>query len=191
MSKPINNVYDSNERLIRLVNDLLSVSRIEAGKLELSLNKTRIEDTLISIIEELQNEAKLKNIELKWDKPKKPISKILIDEEKVRQIFLNLIDNAIKYTKKGSVTTKIKEFPSKIQITITDTGEGISKAEMDKIFKSFSRGSAGNKSYVEGVGLGLYIARQFTDMHKGKIWAVSKGKGKGTTFYVELPKSNK
>jgi len=75
----------------------------------------------------------------------------------------------------------------KCQIVVSDTGVGLTKYELSKMFESFSRGMAGTRLYTEGVGLGLYIARRFVEMHQGKIWAESKGKGKGSTFYIELP----
>ncbi len=120
------------------------------------------------------------------------MEKINIDPEKIRQVILNLIDNAIRYTKKGGITIKLKVKKQKskvdsILIKISDTGEGMTKEEMEKIFQSFSRGSAGNRLWTEGAGLGLYIACQFVEMHKGRIWAESKGRGEGAQFYVELP----
>ena len=74
-----------------------------------------------------------------------------------------------------------------LKIIISDTGEGMEKSELSKIFQSFSRAKAGRRYWTEGAGLGLYIARKFVEMHQGKIWAKSKGKGKGATFYVEFP----
>jgi signal transduction histidine kinase len=70
---------------------------------------------------------------------------------------------------------------------VSDTGEGLTKEEKEKLFEMFSRGTAGTKFWTEGAGLGLYIARKFVEMHNGKIWAESEGRGKGSTFYVELP----
>ena len=107
--RPMENVYQSNERLIKLVNDILNVTRIEAGRNE------------------------------------------------------------------------------KLKIEVADTGAGLTKYELSKMFESFSRGAAGTRLYTEGVGLGLYIARRLIELHHGKIWAKSPGPGKGSTFYIELP----
>ena len=181
------NVYQSSERLMKLIEGLLSVSRIESGKTEANLEKSSIEDLISSIVDELRIEAEKKNIYLKFKKSKKSLPKILMDKNKIRQVILNIIDNAIKYTNKGGITIKIQNPKSKIQIKISDTGEGMVKEELEKIFKSFSRGEAGRKSFVEGTGLGLYIAYKFVEMHKGKIWAESAGQSKGSQFYVELP----
>jgi len=82
---------------------------------------------------------------------------------------------------------EIKDKVNKVRVTISDTGEGMTKEELSKMFQSFSRGMAGTKLYTQGAGLGLYVARKYMEMHKGKIWAESEGKGKGSTFYIEIP----
>jgi len=186
MRKPLENIYLSNERLIKLVNDLLSVSRIESGRIEIKLEKVSIDEIIVSLIEELKGLAREKDLYLKFEKPEKPLPEISVDEERIRQVILNLIENAIRYTNKGSITISAKKSDSKIQISIKDTGEGISKEEIPYLFESFSRGSAGTRFWTEGAGLGLYVAKKFVEMHNGKIWAESPGRGKGSTFYIEL-----
>jgi len=187
MEKPLKNIYLSNERLIKLVNDLLNVSRIEAGRMEMELEKLSLEEIITSVAEELKNIVKEKGIYLNFEKPEKALPKILADREKIRQVIMNVIDNAIRYTEKGGVTIKCKMQNAKCKIEVSDTGAGLTKYELSKMFGSFSRGTAGTRLYTEGVGLGLYVARRFVEMHNGKIWAESKGKDKGSTFYIELP----
>jgi len=187
VKRPMENVYKSNERLIRLVNDLLSISRIEAGKMELKLEKISLGEIIKSVIDELKIKARKKNIYLKWERPKKALPKILIDRDKIRQVILNVIDNGIRYTNDGGVTIRLKVKNGRLTTVISDTGGGMAKHELSKLFESFSRGLTGSRLYTEGAGLGLYIARRFVEMHKGKIWAESKGSGKGSTFYIELP----
>ncbi len=195
---PMEKVYKSNERLIKLINDLLNVSRIESGRIEMKLEKLSVEEIIAGVMEELKNAAKEKNLYLKFEKPKTPLPKILADEDKIRQVILNVVDNAIRYTERGGVEIKLEiENPApakirygaglKLKIIVSDTGVGMTRYELSKIFESFSRATAGTQFYTEGVGLGLYIARKFVEMHNGKIWAESKGKGKGSTFYIELP----
>jgi len=193
MKKPLENIYASNERLIRLVNDLLNVSRIEAGRMKVEKEKVAIENIVFSVIEELKNTVKEKGIYLKTEKSQKALPQVSIDRNKIRQVIMNLIDNAIRYTNKGGITVGIKNSESvsaqagKIQIIIKDTGEGMTKEEINHLFESFSRGKAGTRFWTEGAGLGLYVAKKFVDMHNGKIWAESPGKEKGSTFYIELP----
>ncbi|HEY4509711.1 MAG TPA: ATP-binding protein [Candidatus Paceibacterota bacterium] len=184
--KPLRNVYESNERLIRLVNDLLSLSRIESGKMKLEREPADITEIVQSVIDELQIKAEERGLKLIFEKSALTPFQAQLDKEKIRNVVLNLIDNAIRYTKKGSITTTIAKENNIIRLAVQDTGEGMTKEEIAKLFESFSRGQAGEKLSTEGAGLGLYIARQFVEMHKGKIWATSEGKGKGSTFHVEL-----
>ena len=187
MEKPLENVYTSNERLTKLVNDLLSISRIEAGKIELEPEQASIEKITSEVINELKIVADKKKIYLRLEKPKQILPKILVDKDKLRQVILNIIDNAIRYTVKGGISIKFKAEKTVFRIIISDTGEGMSAEEISKLFETFSRGKAGNRLWTEGAGLGLYIAKKFIEMHKGKIWAESKGKNKGSVFYIELP----
>ena len=186
VKKPMENVYQSNERLIKLVNDILSVSKIEAGEMEMNWEREDLREIIKEVISELSIKAKEKNLYLKFEEPKE-FPKVLLDREKIRQVILNLVDNAIRYTQKGGVTVKLQIANGKWQIVVSDTGEGLTKEEKEKLFEMFSRGTAGTKFWTEGAGLGLYIARKFVEMHNGKIWAESEGKGKGSKFYVELP----
>jgi signal transduction histidine kinase len=191
---PLEKVYQSNERLIRLVNDLLNVSRIESGTLMTDFQKTSVEKMITSIIDELKIKADERKLYLNWQKPGRPLPEIMADTDKLRQVIMNIIDNAIKYTEKGGITVRAElkdpsaKWPQgKILIEIKDTGEGMEKDEMDNMFGSFTRGRAGAKHWVSGLGLGLYIAKKFTELHGGKIWVESEGEGKGSTFYIELP----
>ena len=136
---------------------------------------------------EIEIEAKKKNLYLNFEKPKISLPKILIDRGRIKEVLSNLIDNAIKYTQKGGITIRLEIANGRLQIVIADTGEGLTKEEISKLFESFSRGEAGTKFWTEGAGLGFYLARKFVDLHKGKIWAESEGKGNGSTFYIELP----
>jgi len=187
LEEKMKRVYTATERLRTLVNTLLNISRIETGKIELNLERVSLAQLVSSIIDELQFAAQNKDISLKFEKPKKKLPEILIDKEKIREAMVNVIDNAIKYTEKGGVAVELKEINSNIRVTVRDTGAGMTEKEMEDLFTSFTRGSAGNHLYTEGVGIGLYISKKFIDLHKGKIWAESEGKNKGTTFYIELP----
>jgi signal transduction histidine kinase len=180
-------VLYSNERLIRIVNDLLNISKIELGKMEINKEKFQIEDLIDNVYQEMRPEAQKKNLKFIWQKPEIPLPKINIDQLKIRQVISNLIDNAIRYTQKGEIEIKAEKKNLYIQISVKDTGEGLTKEEKEKIFTGFLRGSAGTTYWIEGAGLGLYVAKKFVEMHNGKIWAESKGKGEGSTFYVELP----
>lgn len=183
----LDRVYKSNERLIGLINNLLNISRIESGKIKLNPENLKIEDVILDIIKELEIEAKERNLYLSWDSPQTPSPQIYADKEKIREVIFNIIDNAIKYTKKGGIKISRKVIDNYLWLEITDTGAGMTQEEISGIFKSFSRGETGKKIWTDGSGLGLYVAKKFVEMQGGKIWAESQGRGKGSTFNIELP----
>ena len=185
----LHKVYDSNERLIKLVNSLLDISRLEMGRMEFIFKKVNIEEMIESIVDEFHIAAKKKNLSLVFERSKSPLPEIFIDAEKIRQVIFNLIDNAIKYTYRGVITIKCKvidQGKERIRISVTDIGIGIARKEIKEIFKIYRRGT-GTRLFPEGSGVGLYVVRKLVEAHGGKIWVKSEGKGKGSTFYVELP----
>jgi signal transduction histidine kinase len=192
---PLEKVFQSDERLLTLVNDLLDLSRIESGTIKLELEKTSLPDIISSTLDELRIKANEKNIYLKVEKVgSEPLPEALVDSGKVRQVIMNIVDNCIKYTESGGVTVRAeivesetKDSQRSVMIKIKDTGEGMTKEDMEHLFESFSRGAVGESKWTGGAGLGLYIARKFTELHGGKVWAESEGEGKGSTFYIELP----
>jgi len=187
IKRPLENVYNSNERLIRLVNDLLNLSRLDAGKIEFSPELTSLEEMVFGIVEELRINAEKKGLYMKMIKPSELLPKIMVDQDKIRQVILNIVDNAIKYTKEGGITFELKKLDEQEEIKVSDTGEGMDERELNSLFQMFSRATAGTQLHAEGAGLGLYVARQFIEMHGGKIWAESPGKGKGSAFIIQLP----
>lgn len=183
----LDKVYESNERLIQLVENLLNISRIESGRLQFQYEVVQFEEIIDSVIEELAGNIKKKGLHLNYKKPTKPLPKMKIDDEKIRQVIMNLVDNAIKYTKKGSITINLKKTGSNLQFCVSDSGIGISKEYLPNLFKKFSRGEGTSVIHTEGTGLGLYVAREMIEAHKGKIWAESKGEGMGSRFCFEIP----
>lgn len=189
VKETLHKVDSSNERLIRLVNSLLDISRLEMGRMEFDFEKVDIEEMLENIVDEFHISARKKGLKLFFEHPKQKLPEIFIDALKIRQVFLNLVDNAIKYTFEGEII--IKAEPKKggkggIRVSVSDTGMGIARKEKDGIFKIYRRGT-GVRLFPEGSGVGLYVAKKLIQSHGGKIWAESKGKGKGSIFYVELP----
>ncbi len=183
----LSDVYEANERLIGLVNDVLNASQVQAGKVEINKEKANIVEIIEGAVNKLQGTAKEKNLDLIFHHPEEEIPQIEIDISKTENVLINLIDNAIKYTNEGSIEISLKKEKDHLLIEIKDSGEGMSKEELEKLFETFSRGGAGKKYWIQGSGLGLYIARQFIEMQKGEIWAKSERKGKGSQFYIKLP----
>lgn len=181
-------VFTSNERLIALVNDLLNISRIESGKQKYNFQETDIVVLIDEIVTKLKPQADHKQMPVVFHKPEKVIPKVMIDSEKMHEVMMNFIDNAIKYTPKGQVDVFLKPEPQgMVTFSVKDTGMGITKENMPQLFKKFSRGEGSFLVHTEGTGLGLYVAKMNVDAHGGKIWAESEGEGKGATFLFSIP----
>jgi len=183
----LGNVFSASQRLVKIVGDLLNISRIDLGKMKLEKTTVQIDDMLKSCHEEMKMKAEEKGLKMIYEKPTSPLPKIQADESQVRQVILNLIDNAIRYTMKGEIVISAEKKKNSILVKVSDTGVGLSKDEQKDIFEGFTRGSAGINHFTEGAGLGLYVSKKYLDLHKGKIWSKSPGKDKGSTFFVELP----
>jgi signal transduction histidine kinase len=183
----LNKVYESNERLIQLVENLLNISRIESGRLQFSFESRQIDILAHDIVSELDPAAAKKGLYLKYEAPAKPLPPVMIDEEKMRHVIVNLIDNAIKYTKKGGITVSLILKGDNIHFCSADTGVGIRPDDLPNLFKKFSRGKDMSLINPGGSGLGLYVAKNMIEAHHGKIWAESEGEGKGSRFCFDIP----
>ncbi|MEK7616343.1 MAG: ATP-binding protein [Patescibacteria group bacterium] len=175
-------------RLLELVSNLLDLRKLEEGKIEYQYERIDLNALIKNIVDELTNVAQQKHLELSAELPPGPLM-ITIDKEKIRQVIQNLIDNAIKYTEQGTIRVTLHATRDTIRIGVADTGMGIPQDLIPKLFEQFERGSDTAKK-IQGTGLGLYIAKQFIEVHKGNIWAESPGPGKGSTFMIELPYGN-
>jgi len=183
----IEEVFQNTDRLTRLVNIFLNVSRIESGKFEMVKKDADMIQIIEGVISTLELTAKKKKLDIIFHKPKKLIPMINIDKEKVQDVLLNLVDNAIKYTPKGKVEISVEKIGEALQITVKDTGIGINKGEDKELFKKFVRGEGSAQINTGGSGLGLFIAKKIVEAHEGKIWAESAGKGMGSSFIFTLP----
>jgi signal transduction histidine kinase len=185
--KSIEYIYDSSVRMIDLVNNLLNVNRLERGVINLDLKEISIDQIIKECIGDVQSIANSKKLTIKYSNEEK-IPLIKGDYEKIKNALANVINNAVLYTLKGGVEIKSSMNSEKeIKIEIKDTGIGVGKEDINKIFQSFSRGRGGTELYTGGTGLGLYVAKKFIEMHKGKISVYSKGENKGSVFTVVLP----
>jgi len=183
----LDKVYKSNERLIDLVEGLLNISRIESGRLQFSFENKQLEELVASVYDELAIRAGAKNLKFEFIKPKTKLPAVNMDESKMRQVVMNLIDNSIKYTAIGSVTVSLKKQKDNILFCVTDTGVGIRPEDLPNLFKKFSRGTGSALINAEGTGLGLFVAKKMIESHGGRIWAESTGRDKGSQFYFEMP----
>lgn len=172
------------ERLMRLVTDLLDLSKIEAGKMKMRVEKFDIVQLVNEILATYKSEVSKKQIFLKKDIPQ-DIGFLWADKDKLSEVIINLFSNAIKYTpNSGTITIKILGTSEGIRYEISDTGSGILRDDYERIFDKFERITAEKK---EGTGLGLPIAKEIIALHKGKIWVESEI-GKGSKFIFVMPR---
>lgn len=172
------------DRLIRLVNQLLDLSKIEAGKFMMKRSLIDVNSLINNELANFESSLKNKNLQLEKQTPA-PEVKIWADQDKIVQVFDNLFGNAVKYTPESKkIFVRVLDANADARIEIEDTGEGIPADKLDKIFDKFER-IAGGKEL--GAGLGLPITKDIVEMHRGRIWAESEV-GKGSKFIVLLPK---
>lgn len=177
---------ENNERMIRLTNDLLDVSRIEMGRLVLIPRQTNIYVLTQKISANLSAFAKARNVDISLDAPE-TLPNVFVDSEKISLVIQNLIDNAIKYIKgKGEIKIIMESEKKCVKIIIKDNGVGIPISQQKHIFQKFFRSDNIMKHQTVGTGLGLFIAKSIIEESKGKIWFESK-EGDGTTFFLTLP----
>jgi signal transduction histidine kinase len=184
----VNRVFESSVHLSKVVEDLLNVSKIEAGGMKYEMAPFDIEKATGDLARDLSITAEKKGLKLAFKTDKKAPYTVNGDMEKIRQVVLNVIDNAIKYTEKGGITIMLSKDSGMIKVAVTDTGIGISPEEKEKLFQKFSRG-AGGKTNTGGSGLGLYLAKTISEAHGGHIAIDSPGVGLGSTFTIELKAS--
>lgn len=186
--------YSSSERMIALINDLLNVSRIEAGRVEMNFEEAQLKPIVDQVFAEIKSKASEKAIELKYDGvPKLPF--VVLDKQRFPEILQNLIGNAIKFTpEKGTITVSAKPSSEKgfVEIAVSDTGVGLSEEDQEKLFRKYGRLDSSYTAAASsgGTGLGLYITKNYVELHGGKIWVESK-LGKGTTFKFTLHQAGK
>lgn len=180
--------------LLQLINDVLDISKIESGKIELRLKEVDLREIIEGIMVTFEPLIIKKGLKFSLS-IESGAEKLYVDEDKTKQILINLISNAVKFTHQGgiTITAKVSERgkdkdgnPQFIEIAVTDTGIGIKKEDLDKIFDKFAQADVSTTRQYEGTGLGLSIVRGLTALHKGMVWAESEV-GKGSTFYVLLP----
>lgn len=183
----IRKAYNSNERMTILVNDLLTLNHTEEATIQYNFKEIDFLYLIEQIIFDFSGETRKKYIELIFLKPEKPISNVVCDEEMIRVVMQNLIENAIKYSNKDDrVFISLKEDEGNILVSVRDTGIGIKIEEQKNIFTKFYRASNAKEKEQIGSGLGLYTTKNIIEHHKGKIWFESNEK-QGSTFYFSLP----
>ncbi len=184
-------IYNSGQHLLNLINDILDLSKIEAGKMELAFSDVNLADLVNSVMSTAVGLVKDKPIRLNYH-IEPDLTNVQADPTRVRQVLLNFLSNAAKFTDEGSIDVeakKIYQLPGKpeIIVTVKDSGPGIAEADQSKLFQPFSQVDDSPTRKTGGTGLGLSICRSFIEMHGGRIGLLSSEVGQGSTFYFTLP----
>ena len=173
------------DRLARFINDVLDFQKLEAGKMEVDMRSNNMNEVVEEIIETMSCPANEKGLDLiaKLDETMPAVN---FDRDRIIQVLINLVGNAIKFTDTGNITIATAKADDTVRISVHDTGPGIKKENLPRLFHEFEQLSDTNERKTGGSGLGLAISRRIIEKHNGKIWAESES-GKGTSFYFELP----
>jgi len=175
----------NGRHLLGLINDVLDLSKIEAGQLTLSLNDYSMGEVVQTVITSVEALAVEKKLELKTRIPQ-DLSIARGDEQRIAQVLLNLLGNAIKFTEEGEVRVEVTDSDETFLVSVADTGPGISEADQKIIFEEFQQADGSSTREKGGSGLGLSIVKKIVKMHGGRIW-VESDVGKGSTFRFTLP----
>lgn len=176
----------SSDNLVVILNDVLDLSKIEAGKLEIENTSMNVFSVLESVIQILKYKAEEKGLILSYEIAENVPVLVMGDPTRLNQILINLIGNAIKFTEKGSVAVSLKVEKNQLLFQIKDTGIGIPTNRQEHIFEAFEQAKESTSRYYSGTGLGLSISKQLVELQKGEIW-VESVEGKGSDFYFKLP----
>ena len=186
--KQLSMVYNSSKHLLSLINDILDLSRIESGKMEVSIKKFKVQDVISEVSQTLYPMISQKGLRLLTDITDET-AEIYSDRKKVYQILLNLANNAVKFTEKGEIKIEAKLENETLQMRVSDTGIGIKKEDLDYLFEAFRQIDATARRRYQGAGLGLYLCKKLVTLLGGDIRAESQY-GKGSKFTFTLPIRN-
>ncbi len=186
----VDRINESSRNLAMIVEDLLNVTKIESGGMKYEMTPFNLGEIVADTCKDMAVIASKKGIILTYTEEKGVDHVVVGDKEKIRQIILNFVDNAVKYTKDGTINVEVKKVGPRIVFSVQDSGMGIKPDVLPTLFNKFVRGE-GSKMNGSGSGLGLYLAREIAQAHHGRTWAESAGPNLGSTFYLELDALNK
>jgi len=179
-------IESEGNRLSMLLSELLDLTKIETGTTE--FNPVQLD--IIQMINETTSVLPLPStIELKIDAPKDHVISVKADHDRIKQVLMNLLENAVRYSKEsGTVTISVREQDHLVSVAVSDTGPGIKREDIPRVFDKFFRSKTARKITNKGTGLGLTIAKNIVEAHGGKIWVQSR-EGHGSTFTFTLPQN--
>ncbi|MEP6985111.1 MAG: ATP-binding protein, partial [Chloroflexota bacterium] len=178
----LNQIYNSGRQLLSLINDILDLSKVDAGKMELLMQRVELDELISSVMSTAEGLIGTKPIRLEKDLPI-TLPLIWADESRIRQVLLNLYSNAVKFTDSGSITLSVREVDQSVRISLKDTGKGIDSRYHEAIFEEFKQAETSGRDPRSGAGLGLAICRHLLGLMSGRIWVESEA-GNGSTFHI-------
>jgi signal transduction histidine kinase len=181
----LGDVNNAGQLLLRLINDVLDLAKVEAGRLELFYESFPIAQTVREAVTALRGAAEKKGIVVRLNLPP-DLGLISADQIRLKQVLFNLLSNAVKFTDRGGVTVTAAIEDGQLHLAIADTGIGIRPEDMERIFVEFSQVDASHARRHEGTGLGLALSKRLVEAHGGRIWLESQF-GTGSVFHVLLP----
>ena len=185
----LSEAFSSSERMVHLINEFLSVSRVQTGKFLIEKRQFDLAKVIAQEVRALRTTAESRDLTLTFISPDEPVL-VLADEAKIRQVLMNFIDNALYYSKSGTAIVIRIEAENDVRVTVTDTGIGVPANQQAKLFTKFFRADNARTQRPDGTGVGLYLAKMIIDGHRGKVIFSSK-EGKGSTFGFSLPLAGK
>jgi signal transduction histidine kinase/CheY-like chemotaxis protein len=181
----INRIYRSARHLKSLIDDVLDLSQIDARHMPLIIEQSSLSQIILEATDMLRSIVLRKGLALSLELPE-ALPPVLLDRLRIRQVLLNLLSNAIRFTDAGGITVSVALHADKLQVSVTDTGPGIAPEDLERVFEEFQQlDSSLNKRY-DGTGLGLALSRRFVELHGGQLWAESEI-GRGSRFHLTLP----
>ena len=188
-SEYVADIVDSGKHLLSLINDILDLSKIEAGKMELDVSEVKISELLQNSLVMIKEKALAHSLSLDLQIAENINgTKIKGDERRLKQVMFNLLSNSAKFTPDGgAITIEARMEEKELEISVSDTGIGMTPQEQKKLFEAFYQASGGIKGKTPGTGLGLAITKSIIEKHGGKIWMESEGTNKGSKFTFTLP----
>jgi signal transduction histidine kinase len=181
-------IQKNGQHLLHLINDVLDMAKIEAGKMNLNVEKFNLQEVIEDVMGLTSSLAHQKSLDLHIEPDSEHTVEIVADRIRLRQVMINLINNSLKFTEKGEVAIRVALEDNHVLIRVKDTGLGIPPEHLESVFQEFTQVDTTTTRKVGGTGLGLPISRRLIQMHGGRLWAESTGvAGEGSTFYVFLP----
>jgi signal transduction histidine kinase len=178
-------IYQDSQRLLVLVNDILTISQIQAGLMELRFEPVRLRQVIDGVLPTADALVRGKDVQLQVYLPE-DLPVVRGDPARLRQVLVHLFNNAAKFTERGSITLRAWANEGQVYVSVTDTGVGIAAEDRERIFVGFERGNSGDPRHRQGAGLGLALSKEFVEMHGGGLWVDSEV-GIGSTFTFSVP----